>query len=94
MATFSKQLLSGSTNGRPIAVSASATPGTIIHTSQSGTSGIDEVWLYATNTSTSSVTASQASAAFCSPAASSSDATAQISSTILFNDIAAPSSNS
>lgn len=55
MATFSKQILSGSTNGRPISVSASATPGTIIHTAQSGTSGIDEVWLYAVNSSTSAV---------------------------------------
>jgi hypothetical protein len=41
MATFSKQILSGSTNGRPISISASASPGTIIHTAQSGTSGID-----------------------------------------------------
>jgi hypothetical protein len=55
MATFSKQILSGSTNGRPISISASASPGTIIHTAQSGTSGIDEIWLYAVNTSTSAV---------------------------------------
>lgn len=55
MATFSKLALSGSTNGKPISVSASATPGTIIHTAQSGTSGLDEVWLYAVNTSASAV---------------------------------------
>lgn len=55
MATYSKQLLSGSTNGRPIAVSASATPGTIIHTAISGTSGEDEIWIYAVNSSTSNV---------------------------------------
>ena len=55
MPTFSKTLLSGSTNGASILVSASATPGTIIHTAQSGTSGLDEVWLYADNSSTSAV---------------------------------------
>jgi hypothetical protein len=55
MATFSKILLSGSTNGKPIAVAATATAGTTIHTAQSGTSGLDEVWLYAVNSSTASV---------------------------------------
>lgn len=55
MATFTKTILSGSTNGKPISVSASATAGTIIHTAQSGTSGLDEIWMYAVNTSTSSV---------------------------------------
>lgn len=54
MATFSKIPLSGSTDGLPISVSASATPGVIVHTAQSGTSGIDEVWIYAVNTSSSS----------------------------------------
>jgi hypothetical protein len=53
--TFSKTLLSGSTNGASTLVSASATPGTVIHTAQSGTSGLDEVWLYADNSSTSAV---------------------------------------
>jgi hypothetical protein len=55
MATFTKTILSGSTNGKPIAVSASATAGTVIHTAQSGTSGLDEIWMYAVNSSTSSV---------------------------------------
>lgn len=55
MATFSKLVLSGSTNGRPIAVAATATPGTTIHTGSTTTTDIDEVWLYATNTSTSTV---------------------------------------
>lgn len=55
MATYSKQILSGSTNGKGISVSASASAGTIIHTAISGTSSFDEVWLYAVNTSTSSV---------------------------------------
>jgi hypothetical protein len=52
MATYTKTLLSGSTNGRPIKVAATATPGTTIHTAVSGTSSIDEVWLWAQNTDT------------------------------------------
>jgi len=55
MATFSKQLLSGSTNGKAIKVAATATAGTTIHTAASGTSTIDEIWLYAHNTSSSAV---------------------------------------
>ena len=55
MATYSKQLLSGSTNGKGIKVAATATAGTTIHTAVSGTSSIDEVWLYAHNTSASVV---------------------------------------
>lgn len=55
MATYSKQLLNGSTNGKAIKVAASATPGTTIHTAVSGTSSLDEVWLYAHNTSASAV---------------------------------------
>jgi len=52
MATYSKQLLSGSTNGQPILVAATSTPGTLIHTAISGTSSLDEIWLYAQNTDT------------------------------------------
>lgn len=55
MATFSKVLLSGSTNGKAIKVAAASTPGTTIHTAVSGTSSIDEIWLYAHNTSASAV---------------------------------------
>lgn len=55
MATFTKIPLSGSTNGKGILVSASATLGTTIHTAVSGTSSFDEVWLYAHNNSSSSV---------------------------------------
>lgn len=55
MATFSKQLLSGSTNGKAIKVAATATAGTTIHTAASGTSTLDEIWLYAHNTSASTV---------------------------------------
>ena len=55
MATFSKRLLSGSTDGKAIKVVQTATAGTTIHTAVSGTSNIDEVWLYAINSSASSV---------------------------------------
>lgn len=55
MATFSKLVLSGSTNGRAVQVTATATPGTTIHTGSTTTTDIDEVWLYANNTSTTDV---------------------------------------
>lgn len=55
MPTYSKQLLSGSTNGRGILVAQTATAGTLIHTAVSGTSSFDEVWLYAHNTSGTTV---------------------------------------
>jgi hypothetical protein len=51
MATFSKELLSGSTNGKAIKVAETATAGTTIHTAVSGTASFDEVWLYAHNSS-------------------------------------------
>ena len=52
MATFSKQLLSGSTNGKGIKIAATATAGTAIHTATAGTSNLDEVWLWAWNSDT------------------------------------------
>ena len=57
MATIVKQELSGSTDGRPIKVAATATAGTLIHTAQSGTgdNNYDEIWAWATNTSTAAV---------------------------------------
>jgi hypothetical protein len=55
MPTFSKVLLSGSTNGASTLVAATSTPGTTIHTAVSGTSGLDEIWLYADNSSSSTV---------------------------------------
>ena len=53
MATFSKQLLSGSTNGKGVLVVATATAGTTIHTAHA--TDLDEIWLYAVNTSGASV---------------------------------------
>lgn len=50
MATYGKQLLSGGTTGKNIKVVATASAGTTIHTAVSGTSDLDEIWLYAMNT--------------------------------------------
>jgi hypothetical protein len=47
MATFSKQILSGSTDGKAIKVAQTASSGTLIHTGSTSTSVFDEVWLYA-----------------------------------------------
>lgn len=52
MATFSKQILSGSTDGRAIKVAATATAGTTIHTGSSTATTLEEIWLYAQNTDT------------------------------------------
>lgn len=49
MATYSKVHLSGSTDGLPIPVAATATPGTLVHTAVSGTSAFDEVYLWVSN---------------------------------------------
>ena len=50
MTTFSKVLLSGSTDGRGIKVVATAATGTTIHATGTSAAIIDEVWLYASNT--------------------------------------------
>lgn len=55
MATFSKQILSGSTDGKGINVTATSSPGTTIHTGSSTASDIHEVWLYASNYGTAGV---------------------------------------
>lgn len=55
MATYTKSILSGSTDGRGILVAATSSPGTLIHTGPTATTSIDEIWLYAMNTSTSAV---------------------------------------
>ena len=54
-ATFTKRALSGSTSGRGIKVVQTGTAGTTIHTSVSGTSDFDEIWIYAFNGHTSSL---------------------------------------
>ena len=45
MATYTKLKLSGSTDGKGIKVTQTATPGDIIHTAH--VSALDEIWLYA-----------------------------------------------
>jgi hypothetical protein len=52
VATFSKHILSGSTNGRLIKVAATATTGTTIHATGTSNSILDEIWLYAVNSDT------------------------------------------
>ena len=56
MATYSKQFLSGSTQGKSIKVVATASPGTTIHTTGTSATAIDEIHLFAHNSSTSSAT--------------------------------------
>ena len=53
--TFTKAKLSASTDGKAVLVVATATAGTLIHTGSVTATTIDEVWLYAVNTSASSV---------------------------------------
>jgi hypothetical protein len=55
MATFSKQILSGSTDGKSIKVAATSSAGTTIHTGSSTATTLDEIWIYAVNSSTSDV---------------------------------------
>ena len=55
MAVFNKNILSGSTNGRGILVAATATAGTLIHTGPTVTGSLDEIWIYAKNTSATAV---------------------------------------
>jgi hypothetical protein len=56
MATFAKFHLEHSTGGQPILVAATASAGTSVHSTPDSSTVIDEVWLYATNTSSSAVT--------------------------------------
>jgi hypothetical protein len=53
MATYSKIVLSGSTDGRGILVDDDATAGKTIHTGSSTATTYDEVWIYAANYDTS-----------------------------------------
>ena len=53
MATYSKLKLSGSTDGKAIKVVQTATAGTTIHTAHA--TSLDEIWLWAVNSSASDV---------------------------------------
>ena len=55
MATYSKVLLSGSTQGKAIKVVATASVGTTIHATGTSATIEDEIWLYAYNSSSAAV---------------------------------------
>jgi hypothetical protein len=56
MATYTKEFLSGSVNGRPIKVTATVVGfADTIHTAVAGVLSKDEVWLYVSNNHTASV---------------------------------------
>jgi hypothetical protein len=58
MATFTKNKLSGSTDGIAVKVTGTNTAGAVtVHTAVAGTTAgvFDEIWIYANNTSASSV---------------------------------------
>src|ERR1041385_1297475 len=55
MPGYTPRLLSGSTNGRPIKVAATATPGTLLHTAVAGTSDADYLWLDVYNSDAAAV---------------------------------------
>lgn len=44
---FGQEVLSGSTDGKPVLVVATSSPGTTIHTAQASASLVDQVFLYA-----------------------------------------------
>jgi hypothetical protein len=52
MPIYTPQILSGSTNGRPIQVNAVTSPGTTIHTVSTATGAVEDVFLDAYNTAT------------------------------------------
>jgi hypothetical protein len=52
MATYTKKILSGTTNGKPLSIlGATTSGGTLVHTAvtATGANNGDEVWLWATN---------------------------------------------
>ena len=53
MAVFTKQLLSGSVDGRPVSVVQTATPGNLVHAAHP--TALEEVWIYALNRHTADV---------------------------------------
>lgn len=56
MASFSKRVLGGSTDGKAIKVTGiNSAAAVTVHTGDTATATIDEVWIYANNTSASDV---------------------------------------
>lgn len=56
MATYTKQFLSESINGKAVNITATGASTTLIHTTPISSSSMDEVWLYATNSSAADIT--------------------------------------
>jgi len=55
MANFLKARLSENILGEPIHITTNSSPGTLVHDLVDGYTSLDEVWLYASNTTASSV---------------------------------------
>lgn len=55
MATMEKKVISGALHGTALKVAATSTAGDLVHAAVSGTSDIDEIWLYAVNSSAAAV---------------------------------------
>lgn len=56
MATYTKRILSGSTNGRGIKLTGTNSAGGVaIHTAVTGVSDFDEIWIYAQNNHSAAV---------------------------------------
>lgn len=55
MPVFSREKLSGTTNGKPLKIGATATPGTTIHTAIAGATAWDEVYIFVSNLSANAV---------------------------------------
>lgn len=56
MAVFSKEFFSETTNGEAIDVTATGSPGTVVHTAVNNGADLDEVWLYVSNRDVTKVT--------------------------------------
>ena len=56
MATVSRITLSGSTDGRGVALAATSSPGTTIHTGPTVAADYHEVWIWASNTNATAET--------------------------------------
>lgn len=56
--TFVPVLATGGVSGKPVLVAATTSAGTTLHTAtaETGESGLDEVWIWATNNHSSAVT--------------------------------------
>lgn len=52
MASYTKFLLSGSTNGIPVKIAATASPGTTVHTATATSGAFDEIYIWLSNLDT------------------------------------------